>query len=72
LQASYEKRADGCWWVVGFPCGDMGPYTTKEEAREDARGVRDFYRYEWDEVQPELIEGRKWKQGQKSLFEDMN
>ncbi len=34
------KRSDG-WWITNCPDGvdEMGPYTTKDEANDDLRGV---------------------------------
>jgi hypothetical protein len=34
------KRKDG-WWITNFPEGfdECGPYTTKDEAAEDKRGL---------------------------------
>lgn len=36
------RRADG-WWIVGFDCGDMGPYERKADADSDRVGVHRWY-----------------------------
>ena len=61
-------RRDGAWWVDGFECGPMGPYATKAEAEDDAKGVRNFYRREWKGVQKTLI-SKAGLPGQQTLFE---
>ncbi len=38
------RRGKRGWWILGFECGAMGPYKTRAEALEDARGVQRFYR----------------------------
>lgn len=43
-QAKVIKRPKG-WFIVGFECGDMGPYTDKETAHDDAVGVQQFYQH---------------------------
>ena len=73
--AVIERRPDG-WWIVGYECGDCGPYSTKAEAEQDRRGMRRWYREHWREYQQELIPTGKRqdkkksdKPGQMSLFE---
>lgn len=41
-----ENRNDG-YWITGFECGDVGPYTTKAEALDDQRGLKRFYEVEY-------------------------
>jgi len=39
------KRPDG-WWITKVPdCEDCGPYSTKELAEDDMRGLERFYKY---------------------------
>ncbi len=35
------------WWIVGLE-KPMGPYSRKEDAESDRRGVVNFYRHEID------------------------
>ncbi|KKN88412.1 hypothetical protein LCGC14_0249750 [marine sediment metagenome] len=35
------------WWIVGLE-KPMGPYSRKEDAESDRRGVIDFYKHEVD------------------------
>ena len=44
LTRGYDRERPKLWWVLGFECGPMGPYKTKEEAQDDARGVEKFYK----------------------------
>jgi hypothetical protein len=41
------KRANGWWFCYlpeSGPDGECGPYTTRDEAEDDGRGVVRFYR----------------------------
>lgn len=69
LPWSTVRRADG-WWVIYPPYMDMGPYRSRAEAEDDARGVR---RFEGDSGllrQRELIDkrARRGEPDQLSLF----
>ena len=44
---TYLAQRDGKWWVVNAGQGlDCGPYETKMEAESDARGLRNFDKYQ--------------------------
>ena len=68
---AYERRDDG-WWVVGFECGELGPYDSQAAARADAMGVRAFYAREWRGKQRVLFTGLKCEAGQLDLFDGMD
>ena len=43
------KQLGQQWYITGDEdAGVMGPYKTKGEAEESARGIRKFYKYEND------------------------
>ena len=33
------------WYIVGFECGDLGPYSDHDTAHDDAVGVQNFYKH---------------------------
>lgn len=45
-------RKDGSWWITntGSEVGDFGPYETKAQAEDDARGIKAFHKYEMPET----------------------
>lgn len=53
MEATYRKAEDG-WWIIGFEV-PMGPYETKAEAEDDARGVKRFHK-EFKSEEPGLYE----------------
>lgn len=63
-----DHRLDG-WWIVGMCCGPMGPYSTREQAEDDWRGVQRFYRETSREKQKPLFSGLKCERGQLDLFD---
>lgn len=40
------------WWIVGLPCGPVGPSKTQKEAQEDLRGLLRFYKQEGANLDP--------------------
>lgn len=40
------EQREGGWWIVSQPhnCPDCGPYKNKAEAKEDLRGLANFYK----------------------------
>ena len=66
-----ERRADG-WWITGFCCQDLGPYTTQEAAQDDRRGVQRFYRETSKEKPRTLFSGLSAARGQLDLFDDLD
>lgn len=63
-----DHRLDG-WWITGMCCGDMGPYSTREQAEDDWRGVQRFYRETSREKPRTLFSGLKCERGQLDLFD---
>ena len=42
--AKVESRG-GEWFITGLPCGECGPYSDKDTARDDALGMERFYKH---------------------------
>jgi len=65
MKVMHLELHDGKWWIVKVPdtVTECGPYDTKDEAREDLRGLKRFFR---DENDPEEILGpgtaREWRE----------
>lgn len=68
---SYARRPDG-WYVVGLPCGELGPYPSESEARERCEDARRWYRVERRQTQRTLFSGLNCLPGQNNLFDDLD
>lgn len=65
------RRPDG-WYVVGFACGELGPYASQEEASERREDARRWYRTEYRAKQRTLFSGLDCLPGQADLFDDLD